>query len=68
MLRQMAGVTRGAYGGMESLEALVGRIALLPEAEPLELRYRLWSDPWWGGLVLLLLAIYWTARKAAGMV
>jgi len=41
---------------------------LLPEPKPLERRTRLWAEPLWGGLILLLLGIYWTARKLAGMV
>jgi uncharacterized membrane protein len=68
MMRDLAELTRGASGSTSDLDALVQRISLLPEAEPLELRFRLWSNPWWGGAILLLLAIYWTARKAAGMI
>ena len=68
LLRDMAELTRGASGGTADVNALVRAIALLPEPEPVELRFRLWSHPWWGGLILFLLAIYWTARKAAGMI
>ena len=50
------------------VSALIGRIAALPEAKPLEDRIRLWSNPYWAGLLLGLLAIYWTGRKLAGMI
>jgi len=46
----------------------VHQISLLPEPKPLERRIRLWSSPWWGGLILVLLGIYWTGRKLAGMI
>lgn len=67
-LREIAGITDGASASLESLSDVVQRISLLPEAKPIERRTRLWSDPRWGGLILTLLAIYWTGRKLAGMV
>jgi len=68
ILREMAELTRGRNGAIEDLDQIVRQIALLPEATPAERRFRLWSNPWWGGAILGLLAIYWTARKAAGMI
>jgi hypothetical protein len=68
ILREVANVTRGASGMIEDLDAIVEQIALLPEPQPIERRVRLWSDPWWGGFLLLLLGIYWTGRKLAGMI
>jgi hypothetical protein len=50
------------------LNRLVTQISLLPDVEPAEQRFQLWANPWWGGWILFLLAIYWTARKAAGMI
>jgi hypothetical protein len=52
----------------DNLNTIIEKISLLPEPKPKEKRVRLWSDPWWGGLILTLLAIYWTGRKLAGMV
>jgi hypothetical protein len=66
--RDVAAMTGGASGGIEAWDDLLRRIDLLPEAEAIEVRFRLWCHPAWGGLILILLAIYWTARKAAGMV
>ncbi len=67
-LREIATITRGASGGMEDVERLMREISLLPEPKPMEQRLRLWADPWWAGLVLLLLTAYWVARKLAGLV
>jgi hypothetical protein len=68
ILREIAGITEGASATVDLLEQIVRRISLLPEAKPIELRTRLWCDPWWGGLILTLLAVYWAGRKLAGMV
>ena len=68
VLRELARITGGDSGGTADFERIVTAIKLLPEPQPIELRFRLWSNPWWGGLILLLLAIYWTGRKLAGMV
>lgn len=68
VLRELATITGGASGTMESLDEIVQRISLLPEAKPVERRVRLWANPWWGGLILLLLGVYWTGRKMAGLI
>lgn len=68
ILRELANITRGANVGTEALEQIVQQISLLPEPKPMEKRTRLWSEPWWGGLILSLLSVYWVGRKLAGMV
>jgi hypothetical protein len=68
ILRELASLTHGAVGTTDDLHPLVEQISLLPEPKPVERRVRLWSSPWWGGLLLLLLAVYWTGRKLAGFV
>jgi uncharacterized membrane protein len=68
VLREIATLTRGSSGTVEDLNKLLNRIATLPDVEPAEQRFQLWSNPWWGGFILFLFAIYWTARKAAGMI
>ena len=68
ILREIAALTRGRSGTIQDLGQIVQQISLLPDSEPVEKRFRLWSNPWWGGLILLLLAIYWIARKVAGLV
>lgn len=68
VLREIAGLTQGASGSVTEMKRIVDQISLLPEPKPIERRIRLWASPWWGGFILLLLGIYWTARKLAGMV
>jgi hypothetical protein len=67
-LRDVARITQGANASFESLDHIIEQISLLPEPKPLEERIRLWSSPWWGGAILVMLGIYWTGRKLAGMV
>ncbi len=68
ILREIANLTGGTNMGPESLGDLVRQISILPEPQPMERRIRLWSNPWWGGLLLALLTAYWIGRKAAGLV
>lgn len=68
MLREISELTRGYSGGVKDLDAVVKQITTLPELKPLELRIRLWSNPWWAGSLVFLLGIYWTGRKLAGMI
>ena len=68
VLRELARITGGNSGGVNEFDDILNAIKLLPDPQPQEIRHRLWSNPWWGGLILFLLAIYWTGRKLAGMV
>jgi hypothetical protein len=67
-LRELATITQGASLSVDDLPRLLQQVSLLPEPKPMERRTRLWADPWWGGALLFLLAIYWTGRKLAGMI
>lgn len=68
VLRELSRITGGEAGGVSQFTRILEAIKLLPDPQPIELRFRLWSNPWWGSFILLLLAIYWTGRKLAGMV
>jgi hypothetical protein len=68
LLRELASLTQGANASYDALEQVLQQISTLPEPKPLEQRFRIWSSPWWGGFILVLLGIYWTGRKLAGMV
>jgi hypothetical protein len=68
ILGEIAALTRGANFSTGELDKMVGQIALLPEPKPMERRIRVWSEPAWGGAILLLLTIYWVGRKWAGLV
>jgi hypothetical protein len=45
----------------------VQQISIAPEPRDLEKRIRICSSPWWGGMILILLSVYWVGRKVAGM-
>lgn len=66
VLREIANITHGASGGIQDLSKLIDQIKLLPEPRPLERRVLLWCHPGWGAVIILLLTVYWTARKLAG--
>jgi len=68
VLREVARITQGAFGGTQDLPSFVQRIEKLPEREPVEQRVRLWCHPIWGAVILVLLTAYWVGRKLAGMV
>lgn len=68
ILRELADLTGGKAGSVHQFEELVAQINALPEVKPAPLRIRLWSNPWWAGGIILLLGIYWTGRKIAGMI
>lgn len=68
ILREIAEITRGAPVTASELTGIVEQLSLLPERKPQEKRLRLWSEPAWGGFLLLMMGIYWTGRKLAGMV
>ena len=68
VLAEIASITGGESAGTDQLDQLIKKISVLPEPKPAEIRTRLWSNPWWGGAILLLLVVYWTGRKLAGLV
>lgn len=68
VLAEVAAVTRGECVSAKEFEAMIGRIALLPDAQPIERRFRLWCHPVWLALLAGLLTLVWAGRKLAGMV
>ena len=67
-LREITRIAKGQAIRTAGLASLIDQISVLPEPKPIELRFRLWAHPWWGGLLLILLAAYWISRKVYGMV
>lgn len=67
VLKEIAQVTRGQLTTVSEIQNLVDHIAAMPEPEPVIRRFRLWSHPAWGGLIVLLLGGFWTGRKLAGL-
>ncbi|MBR90740.1 MAG: hypothetical protein CMO66_05665 [Verrucomicrobiales bacterium] len=68
VLTQLARDTRGDTHALADLTPFLQRITERSRYTPEVEVYELWADPWWGGLILLLLAIYWTMRKVIGLV
>ena len=68
ILNEIASITGGESANIDDLGEIIKKIAVLPEPKPVELRTLLWSNPWWGGFILLLLITYWTGRKLVGLV
>ena len=68
ILTEIASITGGESANINDLEEIIEKISVLPEPNPVELRTLLWSNPWWGGFILLLLVTYWTGRKLVGLV
>ena len=67
ILRDIAALTRGLAGGTADLDAILNKIALLPEPRPIEQRIPLWSEWYTAAALLALFAAYWTARKLSGL-
>ena len=67
ILAEIAALSGGKSALMSGLEQIVQQISVAPEPKDFEKRIRIWSSPWWGGLILALLSIYWVGRKIAGM-
>jgi hypothetical protein len=68
VLKEIAEITHGRVAKMGELEDVVQSISILPERQPVETRFRLWSHPLWAGLIALLLAVYWSSRKWLGYI
>jgi hypothetical protein len=68
VLTQLARDTRGDTHAVMDLTPFLQRITERSRYTPEVEIYELWAEPWWGGLILLLLAVYWTLRKVIGLV
>ncbi|MEZ6126179.1 MAG: hypothetical protein R3C49_23870 [Planctomycetaceae bacterium] len=67
VLKEIAEVSRGRLSSVADLPSLVTEIASLPDPDPVVRRFRLWSHPLWGGGIIVLLGLFWTGRKLAGL-
>jgi hypothetical protein len=67
ILAEISALSGGSAALMNALDQIVQQISVAPEPKDLEKRIRIWSSPWWGALILIMLSLYWIGRKAAGM-
>ncbi|MCH2202049.1 MAG: VWA domain-containing protein [Fuerstiella sp.] len=67
VLKEISEISRGRLTTVSGVEELVGQLSALPEPELITRRVRIWSHPAWGGVLILLLGCFWSARKLAGL-
>ena len=68
VLEEIANITGGKLVSVSEVGTLQEHLAALPEPEPIVKRTRIWANPYWGGLIILLLGLFWVARKMAGTI
>jgi len=68
VLDEITRISRGKKVDTTGLNGLIEQISVLPEPKPIEIRFRLWANPFWGAALLGLLAFYWIGRKYFGLV
>jgi len=67
VLREISQMTQGESADVTAVQQLVQKLAALPDPKPVIVPLRIWSHPLWGGLIITLLGVFWTARKFAGL-
>ena len=68
VLAEIAKITGGQLVPVSDVRSLLEHLAALPEPEPTVHRTRIWAHPLWAGLLLLLLGLFWVARKMTGAI
>lgn len=68
VMDDIARITRGKMASVHDVSEILDVVAKLPEPDPVVHRVQLWSHPLWGGLIVLLLGVFWTGRKLIGVV
>ncbi len=68
VLNEIANISGGKMVSVDEVGTLLDHLAALPEPEPIVKRTRIWANPFWGGLIILLLGLFWVARKMAGTI
>ena len=68
VLDEIAKITDGKLVPVSEVRSLLDYLAALPEPEPTVHRTRIWAHPLWAGLLILLLGLFWIARKMTGAI
>lgn len=66
VMAELASLTRGRPADATNLTSLLNELQLLPVPRPLSIPIRLWAHPAVAGILILLLALFWTGRKFNG--
>jgi len=67
VLKEISQVSRGQVTPISEVESLLTQLSELPEPELITRRFRIWSHPLWGALLVILLGGFWSFRKLAGL-
>lgn len=68
VLDEIAKITNGKLVPVSEVRSLLDDLAALPEPEPTVHRTRIWAHPLWAGFLILLLGVFWIARKMTGAI
>jgi hypothetical protein len=68
VMAEIARVTRGQVIEPEKIEKVISSLAALPETPPEIRRLQLWSHPLTMATMVVLLGVFWTARKVIGLI
>jgi hypothetical protein len=68
VLEEVSLVSRGRSVQPDQIGEVIEALAELPLPPPTVRRMQLWSHPLCGGLLILLLGVFWVWRKAVGLV
>jgi hypothetical protein len=68
VLEEIARVSHGRVIEPDRIDDIVRSLSSLPEPEPSVRRVQLWSHPLIAGILVLLLGVFWVARKVVGLI
>jgi hypothetical protein len=68
VLEEIARVTRGQVLTIDRLDDVVQWLSAMPDPPPSVRRIALWSHPAMVGFFIVLLALFWVARKGVGLI
>ncbi len=68
VLEEITSMTGGSTTSLNEINRLVQELGNIPEPDPIVHRTRLWANPYWGGMLVFLLGMFWTFRKIVGEV
>jgi hypothetical protein len=66
VLAEIASITRGQLLETADAAAIIQAVSKLPVRELQERRVPVWAHPYWAISIVLLLGVFWGARKAVG--
>ena len=66
VLAEIASITRGQLLETADASAIIQAVSKLPVRELQERRVPVWAHPYWAVSIVLLLGVFWGARKAVG--